>query len=779
MLPILYSTITEGTVPTHYGEGVLSDCLSYSVKEVRNGEYELTMEYSAEGIHADAIVPGAFIKANPNFTDDPQLFQIYKVGKTINGHFTVNAEHASYLLSGKVITSGTAGSCTAACALLTAQAGNFTITTDKTVAADFNIDVPSSVRSWFGGKKGSILDVYGPGEWKYDNFSAEFMAARGQDRGVTIRYGKNLTELSQTLDMTNLASEIIPYYKAQDGTVTTGSAVSTGLVGITRQLAVDFSASVDPESVTPITTQLATLATNYISANNFTTFKDNITLDFVQMKDLAERVDLCDTVHIYFEPLGITATAKCIETVWDGLAERYISTTFGDPKTNITDTIVATQKAIDEKPSTTVMQQAIDQATELITGNLGGYVVLHDSNGDGEPDEILIMDTADIATATSVWRWNSGGLGFSPNSYAGPYDVIAIDMQGRIVADAITTGTLNADLIKAGVISDVQGNSTIDMTSGEAKMKNFKAIENFQLIDANALVRAVLQFSNVNGATFDIKNASGNTIAALQEDFVEGGQLYLYAIGGDERVWLGAGENGGILRLKDANAVRSVTLYNEEHGGGGIQLWDKGSKESNITIYDSALIPAAGMYIGDSGAGTGTNAHVYVNSSNGDAAVDCYADANGNGHIEALNPTHGYMATLRAANNGGVIDVYDTQYLNIQLIGNGGVVRCVTVKQTSSRKVKENIKPMEAEEARKILDLEAVSFDYKNKSSGTNKRGFIAEDVAEVLPNLVTAETEELPASLDYIGMIPYLQAVIKEQEKRIEALEKKIGGLK
>ena len=86
---------------------------------------------------------------------------------------------------------------------------------------------------------------------------------------------------------------------------------------------------------------------------------------------------------------------------------------------------------------------------------------------------------------------------------------------------------------------------------------------------------------------------------------------------------------------------------------------------------------------------------------------------------------------------------------------------------------------MEAEEARKILDLEAVSFDYKNKSSGTNKRGFIAEDVAEVLPNLVTAETEELPASLDYIGMIPYLQAVIKEQEKRIEALEKKIGGLK
>lgn len=740
MLPILYSTITEGTVPSSYGVGVLSDCLSCSVKEARNGEYELTMEYAAEGAHASAIVPNAIIKAKPNFTDDPQLFRIYKVGKTINGHFTVNAQHISYDLSGKVITSGTAGSCTAACALLTAQAGNFTITTDKTVAADFNIDVPSSVRSWFGGKKGSILDVYAPGEWKYDNFSAEFMASRGQDRGVTIRYGKNLTELSQTLDMSNLVSSVIPYYKDNDGNVTQGAAVSTGLVGITKEVAVDFSSSVDPESATPIVTQLATLAASYVANNNLTQIKDSITLNFVQMKELSERVDLCDTVHIYFEPLGITATAKCIETVWDVLGERYTSTSFGDPKTNITDTIVATQKAVEEKPSTSEMENAVEHATEKITGNLGGYVILHDSDGNGEPDEILIMDTADINTAVKVWRFNNAGLGYSGSGYAGPYDKIALTDDGQIVADMITTGILNANLIKAGTISDVQGNSTIDMTNGEAKMKNFKAIENFQLIDASNLVRAVLKFSNINGATFDIQNASGNVIAALQEDFVEGGQLYLSAIGGDERAWLGAGQNGGILRLKDFNTTRSVTLYNTEDGTGGLQLWDSSGE------------------------------HILVH---------CLGDANDNGRVEVLHPTLGYMAVIRSASNGGVIDVYDTNYLQIQLIGNGGVVRCVTVQQTSSRKVKENIKPMEAEEARKILDLEAVSFDYKNKSSGTNKRGFIAEDVEKVLPNLVTPETKDMPAGLDYVGMIPYLQAVIKEQEKRIEALEKKIGGLK
>ena len=779
MKPILYSTITEGTVPTHYGVGVLSDCLSCRVKEQLNDEYELEMEFAANGAHASEIIPTAFLKAKPNYTDDPQLFQIYKVGKNINGRFTVNARHSSYLLSDKVITSGTAASCAAACLLLTGQAGNFTITTDKSVNAAFNISEPSSVKSWFGGKQGSILDVYGPGEWKYDNFSAEFKAARGQNRGVTIRYGKNLTQLSQEIDMTNLVSAIIPYYKAQDGTITPGAAVSTGLTGITRELAVDFSPSVDPESATPIATQLAALASDYISKNNFLTFKNSIKLNFVQLKELSERVDLGDTVSIYFEPLNIAVTAKCIETVWDVIEERYISTSFGDASANIADTIVAAQKAIDEKPSTTVMQQAIDQATELITGNLGGYVVFHDGNGDGYPDEILIMDTADIATATKVWRWNSGGLGFSPNGYSGPYNAVAIDMEGRIVADAITTGTLNANLIKAGVISDVQGNSTIDMTNGEAKMKNFKAIENFQLIDASNLVRAVLQFSNVNGATFDIQNASGNVIAALQEDFVEGGQLNLSAIAGDKRAWLGAGQNGGILQLYDMNAVRHSTIYNETNGGGCIQLWDKGSNESSVTIYNNALKPALGGYIGDGGRGSGDGAHIYVNAPGGDtAAIDCYSDSNGNGHVEANNPTHGIMAVLRSANNGGVIDVYDTQYLNIQLIGNGGVVRCITVQQTSSRKVKENIKPMEPEEARKILDLEAVSFDYKNKSSGTDKRGFIAEDVAEILPNLVTPESDDKPASLDYISMIPYLQAVIKEQEKRITELEKKLNEI-
>ena len=160
MIPILYATITEGTVPTDYGLGSLTDALSCTVTEERNGGYELVMEYAAKGIHAEDIEPNRFIKAKPNFTDNPQIFRIYKVGKEMNGKFTVYAQHISYDLSGKIVPANTTGgSATAAVlALKTQGGGNFNITTNITSSKAFKVDVPSSTRSWFGGKEGSLLD---------------------------------------------------------------------------------------------------------------------------------------------------------------------------------------------------------------------------------------------------------------------------------------------------------------------------------------------------------------------------------------------------------------------------------------------------------------------------------------------------------------------------------------------------------------------------------------------------------------------------------------------
>ena len=560
MIPILYapSSITEGSVPTHFGIGSLTDCIDYKCSEDRNNKYELNLTYPANGIHADQIQYGSFIKAKPNFTDDPQLFQVIKVGKTMSGQFSVYCQHVSYLLSGKVISSGTAGSATAACLLLTGSAGGFTITTDKNVAADFTVTEPSSVRSWFGGKKGSLLDVYGTAEWHYDNFTCSLLAHRGADRGVQIRYGKNLTQLSQEINMENLCTGIIPFCIAEDGTKTVGTKVSTGLtLDFPRDKAVDFTDDVDFASATPVVTQLATLASNYISNNNFTDVFNSITLDFVQLSNLQERVDLCDTVHIYFEALGITATLKCVSCTWDGLAERYTSCTFGDMRSSIADTIVTQEKQIAEKPSISTMNSAIKMMTDLISGNLGGHVINgHDSNGDGYPDENLIMDTPDIDTATNVIRSNLSGIGFSTTGYAGPYTT-AITAQG-IVATAITSGVLNANLIKAGVISDIKNRSSIDLTSGVAKMFQLVAERDFTVKDDNDVTMAFMS-STAYGSILSLNNLLENVRATIFVDGNDGGTMWLYDTSSVPTISLTA--DGGKIECKQLRTTLEDVEY--------------------------------------------------------------------------------------------------------------------------------------------------------------------------------------------------------------------------
>lgn len=583
MIPILYKTITEGSVPRNYGIGALTDCLSCEVSEERNGAYELQMSYAAQGIHASEIQLNRYIKAKPNFTDDPQLFQIYKIGKTMNGRFEVYAEHISYRLSGKVIYSGAANNIVTACSLLQAQAGAFTIDTTKTTVGNFSITEPSSVRSWFGGKQGSLLDVYGTGEWKYDNFHCRLMLNRGADRGVQIRYGKNLTDLSQDLDCSNLYTHVVAYWK-NDTTVVNGNACGTGLVLNTQKiLIIDASGDIEEE---PTVAELNAYTSTYIGNHNLTAPTNNITVKFQQGGTLVERVDLCDTVTVYFEALDITAKFKCIRTKWDVLAERYIETEFGDPRTSIADTIanggsassgdnsaamnvarqalsvandslnVANDKrrvfittpvppydvgdlwineekilycnttkginelydeddwtAVDTVDSTT-LEDAIANATSWITGGVGGNVIIQRSP-EGKPYELVISDTENITANTAkVWRWNLNGLGYSSTGYDGTF-TIAITSDGRIVADFITIGTLDANKIDVRNLNATMFTGATIVLGGYQNQDGTLVLRNAQNVTIGVLDTNGMEFfgETVNGVTpsvvFDKNGVTG------------------------------------------------------------------------------------------------------------------------------------------------------------------------------------------------------------------------------------------------------------------------------
>ena len=302
--------------------------------------------------------------------------------------------------------------------------------------------------------------MYG-GEYDFDMYTVRLYEKQGQDNGVSIRYGKNLMDLTQEESISNTITGIMPYWTDSDGNVVTldSKVVMSDAAEnypYPRIAVIDFSSEFESQPTQP---QLQQAAEDYIERNNIGVPSISLSVSFAQLwqteeyKDIAplEEVAVFDTVTVQFEELGVDEKAEIRKTVYDVLLERYNSVEIGDARSNLSTTIAEQQEKIDKAPTTTAMQHAIQNATELITGNKGGYLIFrYDANG--QPYEMLIMDNHDINTATKVWRWNQGGLGYSENGYDGPYTT-AITQDGAIVADFITAGTMLANIIHGGTLT--------------------------------------------------------------------------------------------------------------------------------------------------------------------------------------------------------------------------------------------------------------------------------------------------------------------------------------
>lgn len=478
MTPLLFAPNT--TIFNTNGIGALADAVSCIVTEERNGMFELEMQYPITGLHYSEIALSSIILAVPGDGRTRQPFRIYKITKPLNGIVTVYAQHISYQLSHipcMPFSAGSAGLALAGFKTYAAEACPFEFWTDVTTVGNYSQVIPASIRSRLGGVEGSILDTYG-GEYEWDGYTVKLHAARGTDNGVTLRYGKNITDLTQEENISNTITGVCPYWAGTDGiTVTLPekvlSAESAANFPYHRTVSLDLSGEFEEK---PTVEELRAKAQAYISKSGIGVPAVSLDVSFVALwqtedyKDIAplERVRLCDTVTVLFEKLGVSAKAKVISTVYNVLLDRYDHIQLGDAKSTLAGTIASTNQTVAEKTSSSFLQAAVDRATGWITGSNGGYVVMR-KDANGEPYEILIMDTPNFETSTKVWRWNQNGLGYSDSGYNGPY-ALAMTQDGAIVADFITTGTLTANIIKAGILQSLSGTSSINMETGVASL---------------------------------------------------------------------------------------------------------------------------------------------------------------------------------------------------------------------------------------------------------------------------------------------------------------------
>lgn len=500
MIPILYKA--DAVDFSTFGIGALSECTLCEVSEERNGAFECTLKYPVSGRLFSELKNERLIKAKPNDTSEEQLFRIYRITTPINGIVTIYAQHISYDLSNiaELMWSSAMISPSLAMSRLftkTATTHNFKCSTDFSSAKPFSVSKPMSVRACLGGVEGSMLDLWG-GEYEWDNFNVILHTKRGRDNGVVIEYGKNLTDMEQDNDFTDVYTDILPYAVFSDEStekVITLSEITLPIIDKpTRQktLIKDFTDFFD-DKASINENSLRTKALSYIKENPLGVETPTLTVAFEPLwkqpeySAILERVSLCDTVTIRHSALGITAKSKVIKTVYDSLAEKYVSITLGTAKSNFVNTVGDIKTELSEVKNKTehfplLINTAVKNATSLITGQTGGYVVINTNSVSGQPYELLILDAPTIESAVNVWRWNVGGLGFSKNGYNGPYET-AITSDGQIVADFITSGSLTANIIKAGVISSFDNSSWWDLESGEVHLKAYASTETVKEIN--------------------------------------------------------------------------------------------------------------------------------------------------------------------------------------------------------------------------------------------------------------------------------------------------------
>lgn len=457
MIPILFdSSATEFST---YGIGALSDALSCVAFQEIDGEYELVMQYPIDGAFFSQIEQRAIIKAKPDRISEAQPFRIYRITKPLNGIITVYARHLVYDLSGIAVSPFTANGSVAALSALKTNAVNacpFSFSTDINDATVLNVPVPSNIWALMGTAENGLLTLYG-GEYEFDGYGVYLRSQRGANRGVSVRYGKNMTSLEQDANCANCWTGVYPYWTdSNNETVVTLSEKiieASGDFGYTKILALDLSGEFKEA---PTTDALRAKATEYMATLSIGVPEVNWKVSFVQLDQseeyagaaLFESVFLGDTVSVEFSKLGVSATARATKIEYNVLLDRYNSVTLGSVKSNLADTIVSQQKEIQKKPSVSLMQTIVEQLTDSILGANGGSVRLLDTNGDSEPDTLYIADNPDPAKAVKVWRWNYEGWAASSNGYNGPF-VFGATLDDGILASAITAANLVAGTIQS------------------------------------------------------------------------------------------------------------------------------------------------------------------------------------------------------------------------------------------------------------------------------------------------------------------------------------------
>ena len=755
------------------GLGVLSDVLTCTVKEELNGEYELEMIYPVNGKHFSDIEYDRILFVKPNVHDDPQPFRIYEISTVIDGKITISAEHISYDASGIPIWPVAPYYVDTPSQLIqyirnhSIVENPFSMSTNITTSRQLTLNTPRSMRSLMGKDDNSLLSWYG-GEWKYDKFKMELLQQRGSDKGIYIRYGKNLLDLNQERNIQSTYSGVLPYYYNEDDGFQYLSERIVSCPGThahTKIYTLDLSSEFQEM---PTESVLRAKANEFITKNQLGVPTVNLTVSFLAMDEIRKTlldVELGDVVHVRFPEMGVTSDARVISYEYDAVAGRYSSIELGQTVSTIVDAFTDIGEHI--KDEITEVNKTIVHQSEQTTAR---FEVMDDRI----ESEVTTLQGADAYLSSRITQTAT-----SIESEVSRASQAEGDLSSRIsqTADAIISEVSRATQAEENL------SSRITQTATEVSSK-VTANEVSSLIEQSAsTIRLQASALVVNSDNFKL-DASGNIVAAYCKFLCAPGT----GVNMDNENGLWFNQNGIHFLYRSA--------YSSANGG----------KDSRMNIGDSKIGISSGCF---------------------NISADTVFTWGGGGTMDA--PERKYIATREwvrqqgyttgtipslsgYAKTGSVNTFTANQKFTGKIYNSGcgtstGSANCriqdntygLAKASSSSRRFKHDITSDISSELdpHHLYDIDVVQYKYNDDYLDKNDQryqqdviGFIAEDILDKYPiaadleektELTTVELKDpRPTDWNFRFIIPPMLKLIQEQNERIEKLEKIIeeGGI-
>ncbi|MBK5492898.1 phage tail spike protein [Bacillus sp. TH13] len=693
---------------THNGIGVLDKHIySATVAEELNGLFVFNFNYPLFAPYGTKIDGMSIIKVPT--PDGDQLFRVV-TPKVSMGEIKAVCYHIFYDLTENLIEDIFIQPTNGSAAMARLSSGcqykhPFTFYSDITNISTARIVRKNPVEAMLDtSQDNSFVNRWG-GELKRDNFDVKMLKSRGANRGVVIRHKKDLLGYEGSVDWKSPTTRIMP--QGFDGLLLPEKYVDSPLINKyphPRIRVIEFNhikAAIgknanDEDALPPEEAykRLRQAAKDMFDIQMVDQPKATYKVEFQELSQTEEykeykilqRVWMGDIVTVKHEEDGIDIQAKVIAYKYDPIKKEYINVTIGNFKESFTDTagkVDQIQQDLSNMPGS-LLDAAKENATKLINSGFGGNVRVY-------PDRILIMDTKNEMTASKVWQWNINGLGYSSNGVNGPYE-IAMTKDGRIVADFITTGVLNGNLIRGGEITGTTLRTANDSNYVSISKQFIRLMESY-------ITRIFMGYyiNNNNVMQPTIVLGGNNDITATQ------GAVLVYQLDGSPKSG-GIGISNGYQNGDPTRVYFSASLAFNKNGHAELssdQSLELESKESyaSLKCQNNLFLEskAGGAYF--------TAKEGFNFRQNGDRIVDLKLTPGGDSDIVFQN------ILLRNNRN------YESTY--VQVKSGGGTyfngVLAADFKVSSKKKYKTNIRDIKFDALEKVMGWEIKQYNLKTE----------------------------------------------------------------